>query len=464
MQQRGEYKEVSVAEAKQLLTQYREELAYRGASKTDATGLNLDTEGGTGGAAGGLGTTKPTKGSSRGGSQKAEDKFKAEKDWREYQEALARIAYATGESNYEEYTKRMLEIERQFYEKQLAHADLTANERITIQAQLYEVMRKQTEASNKQSIEDENRLYALRKSEVQQQYIDGLLSTEAYNEQMQRIELEHLKAIKDIYSDQAFKPLTEWEETKRQAAEMMQTQFNGNVDLLNRPVIDAYELTQAGWKGNPEKEGEATATVYSSQYGIKDASGTVREILVTPILPDGTVLTEKELEAYVCKTLQGAEDILAADDKGLVIAVDVSADGKAGEDLHLMQEAYYSPKPNVDEKAWVNFLAAEEAYQNKLIAEQQKKQREAEEAERKHQAELKKIKDEYFGNNAAENKALYDEALSNLDKVYQAEVAAAGDNAKEKLRIDEAYEKAKLALKKKYNQLGGEEDRNAMQK
>ena len=465
--QQGEYKEVSVAEAKQLLTQYREELAYRGASKTDATGLNLDTTGGTGGAAGGVGGATPKTpkgGGGRGGSQKSEDKFKAEKDWREYQEALNRIAYATGEKNYEEYTNRMLEIEQQFYEKQLAHADLTANERITIQAQLYEVLRKQTETANKKTIEDENRLYALRKSETQQQYIDGLLSTEAYNEQMQRIELEHLKAIKDIYSDQAFAPITEWGETKRQAAEMMQTQFNGNVDLLNRPVIDAHELTKAGWKGNPQSEGEATATVYSSQYGIKDSTGQVREILVTPILPDGSVLTEKELEQYVYKTLQGAEDILEADDKGLVIAVDVSADGKAGENLHTMQEAYYSSKPNVDEKAWANFLAAEEAYQNKLIAEQQKKQREAEEAEQKHQAELKRIKDEYFGNNAAENKALYDEAMSNLDKVYQAEVKAAGDNAKEKLRIDEAYEKAKLALKKKYNQMGGEEDRNAMQK
>ena len=60
----------------------------------------------------------------------------------------------------------------------------------------------------------------------------------------------------------------------------------------------------------------------------------MREILVTPILPDGSVLTEKELKDYVYNTLQGAEDILAADDKGLVISVDVSADGKAGEELH----------------------------------------------------------------------------------------------------------------------------------
>ena len=461
--QQGECKQVSVSEAKQLLAQYREELAYRGASKTDAKGLNLDTEHGTGGAAGSIGTTKPSKGGG-GKTGKSEDKFKAEKDWREYQEALNRIEYATGQKNYEDYTNRMLEIEEQFYRKQLQHADLTANERITIEAQLYEALRKQTEAANKQSVEDENRYYTIRKSEVQQQYLDGLLTTEAYNEQMQRVELEHLKAIRDIYSAQALKPATDWEETKRQAAEMMQTQFIGNVDLLNRKNIDAYELTKAGWKVNPTKEGEGYATLYSSQYGIKDADGNVREILVTPILPDGSVLSEKELDQYIFKTLQGAEDILAADDKGLVIAVDVSADGKAGEILHNMQEAFFSEKPDVDEKAWSEYLSANEAYRNKLIADQQKKQKEAEEAERKHQEELKKIKDEFFGNSAAENLALYNEAMSNLDAVYQAELNAAGDNAEEKLRIEEAYEKAKLALKKKYNQIGSEEDKNTLRR
>ena len=464
--QQGEFKEVSVAEAKQLLTQYREELAYRGGAKVSANGMNLDVTGGTGGAAGSPGGAGGGKGGKGGGGKGGtQDKFAAEKAWREQEEALNRIAYATGQKNYEDYTKRMLAIETQFYSKQLAHTDLTANERLTIQAQYYEAVRKEQERANKQSIEDENRYFVLRKSETQQQYIDGLLSLEAYNEQMARIEMEHLKAIADIYRDQAFKPITDWEEAKRQAAEIMQMEYQGNVDLLNRQQIDAYELTKAGWKGNPDKEGEATATVYSSQYGIKDAEGNVREILVTPILPNGTVLTEKQLKDYVFNTLQGANDILAADDKGLVIAVDVSADGKAGEDLHNLQEVFYDQnKPNIDEKAWQDFLAADEAYRNKLIAEQQKKAKEAEEAERKHQDELKKIKDEYFGNNAAENLEQYNAAMSALEEVYQAEVKAAGDNAKEKLRIDEAYEKAKLALKKKYNQLGSDEDRNAMQK
>ena len=109
-------------------------------------------------------------------------------------------------------------------------------------------------------------------------------------------------------------------------------------------------------------------------------------------------------------------------------------------------------------------LQAEANYRQRLIQEQERRRKETEEAEKKHQAELKKVKDEYFGNNAAENLEQYNNAMSALEEVYQAEVKAAGDNAAEKLRIDEAYEKAKLALKKKYNQLGGEEDRNAMQK
>ena len=77
----------------------------------------------------------------------------------------------------------------------------------------------------------------------------------------------------DIYREQAMAPVTEWEETKHKAEELLLENFNGNVDLLNRQVVDAYELTKAGWKGNPDKEGVAVATVYAQQYGVKDASG-----------------------------------------------------------------------------------------------------------------------------------------------------------------------------------------------
>lgn len=122
--------------------------------------------------------------------------------------------------------------------------------------------------------------------------------------------------------------------------EAMQKEFSsGNVDLLARPLIDAAELVKKGW----EDAGDGIATVFSSQYGIEQAGKEV-EILVTPILPDGTVLSQDELDDYVMNTLSGAKDILKADKKGIVISVGVSGDGEAGDRLHQLQEAYYDIK------------------------------------------------------------------------------------------------------------------------
>lgn len=125
---------------------------------------------------------------------------------------------------------------------------------------------------------------------------------------------------------------------------------SGNVDLLARPQIDAAKLAAAGWKD----AGEGIATVFSSQYGVQDASGKETEILVTPILPDGTVLSETELQDYVDNVLNGAEDLLAADTKGIVISVGVDTDGSAGEMLHELQEKYYDLKNNTADNADVD--------------------------------------------------------------------------------------------------------------
>lgn len=137
---------------------------------------------------------------------------------------------------------------------------------------------------------------------------------------------------------------------KKIGDEMTAAFGNGNVDLLARPQIDAAKLVEAGWKD----AGEGIATVFSSQYGIEDASGKKTEILVTPILPDGTVLSEKELQEYVDNVLSGADDLLAADTKGIVISVGVDADGSAGEMLHEFQEQYYDLQNNTAENADVD--------------------------------------------------------------------------------------------------------------
>lgn len=88
-------------------------------------------------------------------------------------------------------------------------------------------------------------------------------------------------------------------------------------------------------------------------------------------------------------------------------------------------------------------LAAEKEYQNKVFANQQK-------IIQRQQQVKQQLEEEYFGANADERLTKYDSDMAALEQVYHAEVKAAGDNAAEKLRIEEAFEKAKLALRKKY--------------
>ena len=161
-----------------------------------------------------------------------------------------------------------------------------------------------------------------------------------YAAQREEIERKHNKAISELRSHLS-------DERLAALGKQMTDRYAGNVDLLARPMIDAARLAEKGW----QDAGEGIATVFSSQFGIDDAAGKRHEILVTPILPNGDVLSEAELNAYIDESLNGAEDILKSDTLGLVIAVDVDPDGTAGEALHLLQEEYYALKQDTEGNA-----------------------------------------------------------------------------------------------------------------
>ena len=246
-----------------------------------------------------------------GAASTATDKFAAEKEWREQQEAVARINYATGETDYIAHTKRMDEIAIEYHRRQLLHTDLTETERLTITAEAAEAMKKQQEHFTAESVEAENNRHNTAMASLKQQYIDGAITKETYDIKTEEAEIEHQKKL--------------------------------------------VAATKAGTKER---------------------------------------------------------------------------------------------------------LQAEQQLQSLLIAQMQRKQQEREALEAKY-ASMKK---DYFGDNPQEAQAKYDADLALLKVVYDREIAAAGDNAAEKLRIDEAYEKAKLALKKKYGLLSEEDTRNAMEK
>ncbi|WP_459187301.1 hypothetical protein ACGE0T_14325 [Parabacteroides sp. APC149_11_2_Y6] len=167
-------------------------------------------------------------------------------------------------------------------------------------------------------------------------------------EKIKKIEREQWEKDNPNYqkNKKQFTSITELIQQLKVLGNQMNSTFGkGNVDLLTRPLVDAAELAKKGW----EDAGEGIATVFSSSYQLTQKGEEVM-VHVTPILPDGKILSPKELEQYIDTTLNDAEDILQADNKkngglGVVLNVDTNLSDKIaenfGEGLHLAQEKYY---------------------------------------------------------------------------------------------------------------------------
>lgn len=118
------------------------------------------------------------------------------------------------------------------------------------------------------------------------------------------------------------KALADWRsEAGIAAGNEMLTLSRSNQDFQSRPLIEAAELVKKGWK----EAGDEIAAVFSISRRLTDASGQELEINVTPVLPDGNVMTPEELENYIHEKLEKAVDILNVDQLGVVISAEVVA-------------------------------------------------------------------------------------------------------------------------------------------
>lgn len=88
----------------------------------------------------------------------------------------------------------------------------------------------------------------------------------------------------------------------KEYGEVMQKYFGADtsIDLTNRPIVSKTNMRGAGWKNF---SGDY-ATVYSSTYSNEDGT---KSVVVTPILPNGSVLSPEHLESYANDLLEGKE-------------------------------------------------------------------------------------------------------------------------------------------------------------
>lgn len=160
------------------------------------------------------------------------------------------------------------------------------------------------------------------------------------------------------------------DETLKKLAEAMNYFNKGDVDLTSRPEVPFDTENFGSWKeyyqtivdNAKEAEeyrkwaqeeidainsGEYTATVYSNTFSKSELLGLEEgesdsAIVVTPILPDGTVLSPEELKGYARKLLSGEE--IDIDGINLGIFEGKNAIDDANEfayKLHEAQEIYY---------------------------------------------------------------------------------------------------------------------------
>lgn len=131
-------------------------------------------------------------------NKRNEDKFKAEKEWKEREEALNIISYVKGEKNYQEYTEKINQIALEFYDKQLQHTDLSEQERIVIEGEKAEELLKQKKNLTKHSIEEEELRHQQEVSSIKQKYVDEELTQKQYELSIELAELEHLSKMKEL--------------------------------------------------------------------------------------------------------------------------------------------------------------------------------------------------------------------------------------------------------------------------
>lgn len=144
--------------------------------------------------------------------------------------------------------------------------------------------------------------------------------------------------------------------------------------------------------------------------------------------------------------------------------IDGKVDQKTFDDaLELMELEHLRRLTKVYTDGSKEQLQAQKNYQNKLVENQKRNQKTVEDNEKEHQKELAKIKEDYFGDNKSDKKEKYTKDSAALDEVFKQEIKAAGDDAKEKLRIEEAYQKAKVALAKKYGQEYNDTSKNFLE-
>lgn len=251
------------------------------------------------------------------------------------------------------------------------------------------------------------------------------------------------KTDKKTKTEDVLKPQKDWK-TREQALNRIayakgEKDFEEYTNRMTEIDMEYNQKVMANGKATSEQKLEAEAAYYEAKKKLADDKNT-QSVKQENDYYNELVATEKQ------RYIDGKVDQKTFDDA-----------------LELMELEHLRRLTKVYTDGSKEQLQAQKNYQNKLVENQKRNQKTIEDNEKKHQKELAKIKEDYFGDNKSEKKEKYTKDSAALDEVFKQEIKAAGNDAKEKLRIEEAYQKAKVALAKKYGQEYNDTSKNFLE-
>lgn len=251
------------------------------------------------------------------------------------------------------------------------------------------------------------------------------------------------KTDKKTKTEAVLKPQKDWK-TREQALNRIayakgKKDFEEYTNRMTEIDMEYNQKVMANGKATSEQKLEAEAAYYEAKKKLADDKNTQSAKQENDYYNE-LVATEKQ------RYIDGKVDQKTFDDA-----------------LELMELEHLRRLTKVYTDGSKEQLQAQKNYQNKLVENQKRNQKTIEDNEKKHQKELAKIKEDYFGDNKSEKKEKYTKDSAALDEVFKQEIKAVGDDADEKLRIEEAYQKAKVALAKKYGQEYNDTSKNFLE-
>lgn len=332
-----------------------------------------------------------------GGSGKASDKFKAEKEWRKKEEDTARIAYAKGEMTEEEYKDKLSEIAQEYSQKVMNKPNATEAEKLDAEASYYEEVLKASDTTDQ-----DNAWKKEQEDNAKISWAVGNMSDSEYNMRLSEIAQEYYKRQMNNPGGSAAKKL--------EAEANYYDEIKKYIELIDSDDLEKFE------KEYSVAVGKLMQDYIDGSIGLETYNKTLEAMEV------------EHLRQTVEKHKEGTKERLAAEEEyqKKLFEMEQERQEKMKEDY----QKYYEQNKKMKELKEEYFGLSEEdkatAYNNAVAV-----------LDQIYATELKKLGDNLKAKLELERK--YDKAKKKIyDGIYNADVESSKENTKNWMQWTEA--------------------------